>query len=393
MLSGMRPAVIAALIAAWLLSAFTDAERQPARWAGLVHLPGVVDVGGPRSDGQVVVSGGSRLYLLDRSTVTLMPFAGGPGGYTGGGGDEPYLAVSPGGRVPGAGCGFAPDDVYVLRPSAAEVVRVGADGRARRFARLSGVQSLNGIAFDTAGRFGHRLLVIGHGRGGNVVVAIDCRGQATTVTASAPAMEGGIAVAPPGFGAFAGDLVAPDELSGRILAVRPDGSTAVVADSGLPAGQDLGVEGLGFVPPGFADGGIALFSDRSTPGSPHPGTGSLLALDARSLLGAGVREGDLLVATEGGARTIVVRCSSSCRVAPVAEGPAPAHGEGHLLLVADHPGPPPPDLPVASGLGSAARPLPGTPATYLAAGLSFAAVVAGLILLGLLWMRRRRRSP
>ncbi|HLH68652.1 MAG TPA: hypothetical protein VKY90_06395 [Candidatus Dormibacteraeota bacterium] len=381
----VAPVVVGALIAALPVPG-----SRLARWAGLVHLPGVVDVGGPRSDGRVVVDGGSRLYLLDRSTATLTPFADGPGGYTGGGGDEPYLAVSPGGPVPGAGCEFAPDDVYVLRPSAAEVVLVSADGRARRFAQLGGVRSLNGIAFDTVGRFGHRLLVIGHGRSGGVVVAIDCRGRAMTIADSAPAMEGGIVVAPPGFGAFAGDLVAPDELSGRILAVRPDGSTEVIAHSGLPAGQDLGVEGLGFVPPGFADGGTALLADRSTPGNPHPGTGSLLALDARSLLEAGVREGDLLVATEGGARTIVVRCSAACRVAPVAAGPTPAHGEGHLLLVPDRPGPPPPALPVAPDLGRAAAPAPtAVAAMWVVAGVATAGMLVGLVLLGLLRMRRR----
>ncbi|HZU18911.1 MAG TPA: hypothetical protein VFD01_20225 [Candidatus Dormibacteraeota bacterium] len=391
MLAGALRAVAGALVAAYLVPAAGTGDG-PARWTGRVHLPGVVDVGGPRSDGRVVVSGGSRLYLLDRSTDTLTPFADGPGGYTGGGGDEPYLAVSPGGQVPGAGCEFAPDDVYVLRPNAAEVVRVGADGRAHRFAHLSGVRSLNGIAFDTAGRFGRRLLVSGPGRNGNLVVAIDCHGRAVTVTTTAPAMEGGMAVAPSGFGAFAGDLVAPDELSGRVLAVRPDGSTAVVVDSGLPTGQDVGVEGLGFVPSGFGRGGVALFADRSTPGNPHPGTGSLLALDARSLVEAGVREGDLLVATEGGARTIVVRCAPDCRAAPVAAGPAVAHGEGHLLLVADHPGPPPPALPAAADLGRGSGPSPATLTAGVAAGLLSAALLAALVLLGLGWVRRRRRS-
>jgi hypothetical protein len=388
MLAGVLRAVAGVLVAAYLVLA-AGAGDGPARWTGRVHLPGVVDVGGPRSDGRVVVSGGSRLYLLDRSTDTLTPFADGPGGYTGGGGDEPYLAVSLGGRVPGAGCGFTPDEVYVLRPGTAEVIRVGADGRAHRFAHLSGVRSLNGIAFDTAGRFGRRLLVSGPGRNGNLVVAIDCRGRAVTVTTMAPAMEGGIAVAPSGFGAFAGDLVAPDELSGRVLAVRPDGSTAVVVDSGLPTGQDVGVEGLGFVPSGFTQGGVALFADRSTPGNPHPGTGSLLALDARSLVGAGVREGDLLVATEGGARTIAVRCAPDCWTMPVASGPAVAHGEGHLLLVADHAGPPPPALPAAADLGRGSRPSPGTPAARVAASLLSAALLAALVLLGLGWARRR----
>jgi hypothetical protein len=43
-----------------------------------------------------------------------------------------------------------------------------------------------------------------------------------------------------------------------------------------------------------------------------------------------VRLGDLLVATEGGAETIQVRCGSTCSVRQVATGPDVAHGEGHI---------------------------------------------------------------
>ena len=56
-----------------------------------------------------------------------------------------------------------------------------------------------------------------------------------------------------------------------------------IARSGLATGQDIGVEGVGFVPPGFAGGGAAYFADRATSGNPHPGTDSLLRLDAGSL--------------------------------------------------------------------------------------------------------------
>ena len=67
-------------------------------------------------------------------------------------------------------------------------------------------------------------------------------------------MEGGLVVAPTGFGSFAGDLIGPDELSGDLIAVRPDGSSAVIARSGLPTGGDIGVESLGFVPMAIATG-------------------------------------------------------------------------------------------------------------------------------------------
>jgi len=50
------------------------------------------------------------------------------------------------------------------------------------------------------------------------------------------------------------------------------------------------------------------------------------------LIKAGVRAGDLLVATEGGARTIMVRCTRSCAVRYVADGPAITHAEGHIVF-------------------------------------------------------------
>lgn len=360
----------------------------PLSWSTDLHVPGVVDVAGPRSDGRLVVSAGSRLYLFDRSTRALEPFAAGPGGYPGARGDEPYLALSSGDSVASAGCSFPQDELYVLQQTSHEVLRIDAGGRAQTFAQVAGVESLGGITFDSVGRFGHRLLVIGPSHGLTVVVAIDCQGRVEHLTDGAPGMEGGIAVAPAGFGSFGGALIAPDENGGVIRAVRPDGSTGVVARSGLPAGPDIGVEGVGFVSAGFGGGGQAFFADRGTPGNPHPGTDTLLHLDSRSLLSAGVRDGDLLAATEGGALVIAVRCAPACRTFQVAAGPPPAHGEGHLLVVADHPGPAAASLPEARDLGLTAR---------AQAVLVRAAVVVGaLLLLGVavfafVWWRGRRR--
>jgi hypothetical protein len=42
-------------------------------------------------------------------------------------------------------------------------------------------------------------------------------------------------------------------------------------------------------------------------GNRHPGRDSILRLPGQELISAGVRAGDLLVATEASARTIVVR--------------------------------------------------------------------------------------
>jgi hypothetical protein len=366
------------------------AASQPAvlAWSTRLHVTGVVDVSAARADGRLVVSGGSRLWLLDRRTGGLTAFAAGAGGYSDANGDEPYLALSRGERVPAAGCAFVPDDLFVIQQGTRQVLRIDAAGASHVFATVDGVDSLGGIAFDTTGRFGGRLLVIAPSHGATAVVAIDCRGALDRITDRAPVMEGGVAVAPAGFGAFGGDLIAADELSGQIQAVRPDGSTATVARSGLPAGGDIGVEGVGFVPSGFtASGGTAYFSDRATPGNPHPGTDTLLQLDSRQLAAAGVRDGDLLAATEGGARTIAVRCAAACTVSEIAAGPGPAHGEGHVEVVADRPAATDASLPEAADLGAAAR----TQELLVRLGAGALAVLVLAVLVGLgLWLRRRR---
>ncbi|HET9848868.1 MAG TPA: hypothetical protein VFR68_09980 [Candidatus Dormibacteraeota bacterium] len=350
-----------------------------------MQLPSVVDIAGPRRDGLLVISGGRRLYLFDRSTGTLLPFANGRGGYPPLPGDEPYLAISTNQPVAGAGCSFAPDDVFVIDQGPHRVWRIDGAGKASVFAEVSGVTTLSGITFDTTGRFGQRLLVMGPAHGLMVVAAIDCRGKVTDITRAAPAVEGGIAVAPSTFGAFAGDLLAPDELSGTIWAIKPNGNAVKVIASGLPNGQDLGVEGLGFAPPGFTGGGAAYFADRATPGNPHPGTGNLLAADATALRATGVRDGDLIVATEGGARTIAVRCSASCIVNNIGAGPDVAHGEGHVLLIANHPLPSPSPLPAGGEPKAAAQ------AQSLALRIALLALVAAAIIVIWSVVRRRRR--
>jgi hypothetical protein len=130
-------------------------------------------------------------------------------------------------------------------------------------------------------------------------------------------------------------LIAPDEKTGRIYAFDPAGKSRVIATSTLPVGGDIGVESADFVPPGFiARGGWVFVADRGTPGNPHPGTDSLLRLSARDLAAAGVLDGDLLLATEGGNAVEAVRCRSArCTVTRVADGPPTSHGEGHLVFV------------------------------------------------------------
>jgi hypothetical protein len=296
-----------------------------ARWTPLVHVSRPLDVAGPRGDGSLVVAAAGKLWRLRAGSLT--PFAT---AYRSPGGEEPYIALP----VPGhRGCSFGADTLYALRLAAGHgVVAISPNGSTRLFATLSAGGLIDGIAFDETGRFGHRLLVTVEHGATTTVVAIDCHGRVATITRRAPKVEGGIAVAPAGFGRFGGDVIASDENSGRIYAIRPDGTSALVARSGLPHGGDTGVESEAFVPPRGAF--QALLADRLTPGNRHPGDDVLLHVSSAALFAAGARPGDLLDATEGGARTVAVRCAQNgCTVRHVADGPAVAHSEGHIAIV------------------------------------------------------------
>ena len=246
---------------------------------------------------------------------------------------ESYLAISPGVRLPKSRCSFQRDDAYAIGDNPDRVVRITRRGAASDFAALPS-PFLGAIAFDRVGSFGHRLLVAGRTKQETTLYAIDCRGRVKKITAGGPLIEGGMQVAPPSFGQLAGRLIAVDELSGRIYAFKPNGGAATVARPGLPTGGDIGVEALGFVPP-LKPSGAAFLADHGVPGNPHPGTDSLLRLTASELKSAGVRAGDLLVATEGGAETISVRCrkGKGCAVRRIGAGPSVAHAEGHISFL------------------------------------------------------------
>ena len=292
----------------------------------------MVDLAGPRGDGSFAVAAAGRLFILSRAGA-LVSFARGPGGYATAIGSEPYITIPGNERVAGAGCSFSSGTIFALQPRGRPgVILIGADGRARRFVSLPATAAPTGITFDSSGRFGHELLVTARNHAATTVWAIDCAGRVRTITDHAPAMEGGITVAPASFGRYGGYLVAPNETSGRVFAIAPDGTVATLAASGLAHGGDIGVESAGFVPPGFGAGGAAYLADRYTKGNRHPGTNSILRLPGSELIKVGVRAGDLLVATEGGARTIAVRCARSCTVRYVADGPAITHAEGHIVF-------------------------------------------------------------
>src|SRR5690349_3341296 len=82
-------------------------------WQTIAHVTGIHDLGGPRTDGKLVVAGSGKLFLMD-ATGGLTPFAQGAGGYADDKGAEAYLAVSPG-LSTSSGCSFAPDDLYIER--------------------------------------------------------------------------------------------------------------------------------------------------------------------------------------------------------------------------------------------------------------------------------------
>ena len=321
-------------LAAACVAALPTAAEQPA-WAPWQKLPGVVDVGA-RADGSLVVMAGGHLFAVSQDGAAS-PFAAGPDGYVAGSPDaESYFVIVPALTVDASACSFSVGDLFLLDlTSPPGIARVDPAGHATRFATLTGVDTLGGIAIDTTGRFGHRLLVTGAHANQTTVFAIDCQGSSTTLTDSAPPLEGGIAVAPSTFGQFAGDLVAPDENTGQMWAIDPTGAAALIVVPNLPIGGDTGVESVGFVPPGFSAGGFAYLADRGTPNNPFPGTDSLLRLAAADLVSAGVQDGDLLVSTEGGGTTVAIHCEATCTVAQVAQGTPGGHIEGHIVAVAN----------------------------------------------------------
>jgi hypothetical protein len=328
----------------------------PAHWVRFRHLPGVVDLAGPGRDGGFTVAAAGRLFTLSQAG-TLRPFARGPGGYTTAIGPEPYLTMPAAGHVAGTTCSFPRGAIFAIQPGQPPgVIMVGADGRATRLASLPGTLTPNGITADTVGRFGHALLVTARNSTGTTVLAINCTGGVHTITAHAPHMEGGLSVAPTSFGRYRGDLIGPDESTGRVYAIAPDGTvrTLVISrpaapasarsgDQGVPGGRppglaplphggDIGVESTGFLPPGFRPAGSAYLADRFSRGNKHPGTNSILRLPGSELVKTGVKSGDLLVATEGSARTIDVRCAATCTVRYIAIGLAVSHAEGHIVF-------------------------------------------------------------
>jgi hypothetical protein len=324
--------VLAACLA-WLLGTPAAAQSQAA-WEQWQHEVGIVDVG-VHADGALVAMIAGHLFLIPATGGSATPFANGPDGFSADPGAEPYFVVTPDLSPADNHCAWHANDLYVLDlTSPPGIARVDSAGHTTHLATLSGVDTLGGIALDTTGHFDHSLLVTGtHGGNQTTVFAVGCDGAVAVLANAAPIVEGGLAVAPEGFGQFAGDLIAPDENSGQIWAIDPSGAVSLVVVSGLASGGDTGVESEGFVPPGFIGSSrFAYLADRGTPDNPFPGTDSLLRLSAAALASAGIQDGDLLVSTEGNGTTIAVRCQQTCSVLPAATGTQGGHIEGRIAF-------------------------------------------------------------
>jgi hypothetical protein len=84
-------------------------------------------------------------------------------------------------------------------------------------------------------------------------------------------------------------------------------------------------------------------------GAPGEGTDAIWRVTADRFSQVRIDENDLIVTTEGGGKTAVVRCRTTCRTFPFGEAPG-AHIQGHVTVVL---GPPPPEVPRAGAMGTA----------------------------------------
>ena len=316
---GIRPAfVLTGLGTAVLLALAPGSAAQgqaEIRWRPVKVFPGIVDVVGPRADGRLVVAAKAGLFLHRRGGRAT-PFARGPDGYVPAAG-EPYIALARDRRLPAAGCSFRRDDLYALVPTATPgIARIDRRGRAQRFADLPVGAFPSGITFDTVGRFGHRLLVTALFGQSLTVYALDCRGRSSVVLEGGPRVEGGIAVAPRTFGRFAGQLIAPGRA--RRPAVRRSTAAAGRREcsrvSAFPTAATSASSRSGSSRRASIAGASPTSPISLAPGAPTEGTDSLLTARGRELVRAGVRPGDLLVASEGRAITFSIRCRQRCTV-------------------------------------------------------------------------------
>jgi hypothetical protein len=154
-------------------------------------------------------------------------------------------------RIPPAGSGFVPRDVYCHSPSNV-IYRISSDGkRVATLATLPNKTISDGaLAFDTVGKFGHALLAVTGRSGdktkhGGTAYAISPKGKVHTI-GGYPNTGGAdeAMVAPGSFGSAAGDLLVTVDAGStgslvaidrkghaRTLATFPDGLNPIVTVS------------------------------------------------------------------------------------------------------------------------------------------------------------------
>lgn len=330
--------VVAVGIAAALLllcGNVVQARASEPRWHEVQTVKDAIDLAGPRRDGRLVVATNAKPPLnplfLFRPGGSLTPFARGGHGYSTSS-SEGYMDISSRRRLRYASCSFGRDFVYALDQVTPGIVRVRT-GIASRFVDLPPGLALTGITFDRVGTFGYRLLVVGGAGGSATVYGVDCRGRVRTFARGVHPVEGGMRVAPFGFGRFGGQLIMPDELTGNVYAASAKGRTGMLVDAGTPAGPDVGVESLGFVPATFDKHPSTAYVSSAHGGVDFgPGSQAILSLGPSALRRVGVRPGDLLGASELGGTTVLIHCGERCSARTIARAGSAAHIEGHIVF-------------------------------------------------------------
>jgi hypothetical protein len=331
----LRLLILSTAFALLAAGAAGQALAAKSRWHQDQALDEAVDLAGPRADGRFVVArsgvSGGRLSLYEPGGA-LTGFARGPNGFANPSG-EGYIAMAPQHRQP-RGCNYGRDAVYAIDQSSTPgVTRIGRTGVVHRFAELPVGSGPGGIAFDRVGSFGHELLVGARVGLTQTIFAIDCNGKVSAVAKGSPPVEGGMAVAPRGFGKFAGELINVDEASSSVYATSPAGHTRLLAKTGTPSGGDIGAESVGFVPHAYRERRYTAYVASAHGGTNlGPGTKTILALGPSALRRAKLEPGDLLVANELAGTTVAIRCGDRCNVRRIATGPAAGHYEGHIVF-------------------------------------------------------------
>src|SRR5438270_7651174 len=161
------------------LASAASSAGAPIAWERWLHVAGILDLAGPRSDGNLVIAARGRLKLLHPSGA-VSNFAP---RYSVPEPAEPYIALSPGVSVAGAGCEFPRDQVFALdlRSHPQGVWSIARDGSVAHLATVTKGSSLSGIALDAVGDFGHKLLVTARRGSTTALLAVDCRGGVKTI--------------------------------------------------------------------------------------------------------------------------------------------------------------------------------------------------------------------